>query len=321
MTRFAVRRLGQLILSLWVALTVIFVAVTQLPGDPVRALFGFKPPPPEIYRAIRDQFRLDDPLLQQYGGYLWDVLRGDLGNGYPLDPYGTATVGERVIDIVAAAAPVSAALLLAALVVQAVVGIATGSLSAYRSVGDGAGRWTYALALLLVSTPVLVAAFVLRTVFGSALGWLPVRGVVDGPVSYLLPVLALSALSTGYVILLTRSEVREALGAPYLTAARARGIAPAALLRRHALRPSLIPIIAFVAGNVGQLFVGLVIVEGIFGIPGLGGALFEAIANRDRTELVGLVTVVMVVVLVANALADVLTALVDPRVREAVLAT
>ena len=320
MTRFVVRRLGQLVVSLWVALTVIFVAVTQLPGDPVRALFGFKPPPPEIYRAIRDQFRLDDPLWQQYAGYLWDVLRGNLGNGYPLDPYGTATVGERVVDIVAAAAPVSAALLLAAIVVQAVLGVTAGALSAYRSVENGAGRWSYVFALLLVSTPVLVAAFALRTMFGSALGWLPVRGIA-GPGSYVLPVLALSALSTGYVILLTRSEVREALAAPYLTAARARGIAPTALLGRHALRPSLIPVVAFVAANVGQLFVGLVIVEGIFGIPGLGGALFAAIANRDRTELVGLVTVVMVVVLVATAVADVLTALIDPRVREAVLAT
>lgn len=315
MLRFAIARSLKMLVSLWVALTVLFVAVTQLPGDPVRALFGFKPPPPEIYERIRAQFHLGESVLSQYGAYVGSLLRGDLGNSYPLDPFGTATVGASVSDTLAAAVPVSAVLLVVSVLVQAVVGVVAGSLAARRQAG--LSRGLYALALLLVSAPVLVAAFVLRTVFGTELGWLPVRGLASGPQAYVLPVLALSALSTGYVILLTRSEVRETLSAPYILAARGRGISPAVLLSRHALRPSLIPVAAFLAANTGQLFVGLIVVEGIFGIPGLGGAIFEAINNRDRSLLIGLVTVVMVVVIVANAIADLVVAALDPRVRQA----
>lgn len=314
MLRFIARRGVQMALSLWAALTVIFIAVTQLPGDPVRALFGFKPPPPEIYAAVRAQFHLDEPLWQQYLLYLRSVLTGDLGNSYPLNPRGTATVGAAVTDTLASTIPVSAVLLAGALLVQIAVGILAGALSASKR-ARVTGPAVYAVALLLVSTPVLVAAYTLRTVFGSQLRWLPVSGVFAGAESYVLPILALSALATGYVILLTRSEVQETLAAPYIQAAHGRGLAPALILRKHALRPSLIPVVAFITGNIGQLFVGLIIVEGIFDLPGVGGAIFQSIANQDRSLLVGLVTVVMVVVIVANAVSDVVVAAIDPRVR------
>lgn len=128
----------------------------------------------------------------------------------------------------------------------------------------------------------------------------------------MLPTLALGALSTGYVVLLTRAEVAETLASPYLRAARGRGFTTGRLLAVHALRPSLIPVVAFVAANTGQLVVGLIVVEGLYD---LGGAVFQAVRDQDRSLLIGLVTVVMLVVLVANAVADVLVALLDPRVR------
>ncbi len=316
MLRYTVGRGGQMVLSLWAALTLIFIAVTQLPGDPVRALFGFKPPPPEIYNAIRSRFGLDRPIWEQYLLYLGNLLRGDLGNSYPLDGYGAAKVGASVNDTLAGAAPVSAVLLVGALLVQIVVGVTAGAVSAGR-MRARLGGGVYVVALLLVSTPVLVAAYVLRTVFGLQLGWLPANGTFAGATSYVLPVLALAALSTGYVILLTRSEVAETLASSFLQAARSKGLSRSRLLAVHALRPSLIPVVAFIAANVGQLVVGLIIVEGVFDLPGIGGAIFESIRNRDRSLLVGLVTVVMVIVLVANAVADILTALIDPRLRPA----
>ena len=319
MVRYLAGRAAQMVVSLWAALTLIFLAVTQLPGDPVRALFGFRPPPPEIYQAIRTRFGLDQPVWEQYLLYLGHLLRGDLGNSYPLDGYGAAKVGASVNDTLAAAAPVSAVLLVGALLVQLVVGVAAGAVSA-RRVRARTGGGVYVMALLLVSTPVLVAAYLLRTVVGVHLGWLPARGVFAGPPAYVLPVLALAALSTGYVILLTRSEVAETLASPFLQAARSKGLRTSRLLAVHALRPSLIPVVAFVAANVGQLVVGLIVVEGVFDLPGIGGAIFQSIRDRDRSLLVGLVTVVMVLVLVANAVADVLTALIDPRLRPAPLA-
>ncbi len=138
------------------------------------------------------------------------------------------------------------------------------------------------VALLLVSTPVLVAAYVSRVVFGVQLRWLPVAGLGSGPESYVLPVLALAALSTGYLTLLVKGELLVALRAPYVKAAEARGIPSWRLHAVHALRPSLIPVLTYVAGNLGTLVTGLVIVEGVFRVPGVGGVLFGAIAEQDR---------------------------------------
>ena len=314
MVRYVVGRAVQLLLSLWAAMTLIFLAVTQLPGDPVRALFGFTPPPPELYASLRRRFGLDLPVWEQYAGYLGRLVTGDLGNSYPLDPYGRARVGPAVSDTIAATVPVSARLLLGALLLQVVVGVVAGALSARRA-GARSGGGLYLLALLLVSTPVLVAAYVLRFVFAQELGWLPAGGTLRGGWSYVLPTLALGALSTGYVALLTRGEVAETLASPFLLAARARGFRTSRLLARHALRPSLIPVATFLAANTGQLVVGLIVVEGLFDLPGIGGAVFQALRDQDRSLLIGLVTLIMAGVLVAHAVADVLTALVDPRLR------
>ena len=314
MLRYVAGRLLQLVLSLWVAMSLIFVAVTQLPGDPVRALFGFTPPPPELYASLRRRFGLDLPLWEQYAQYMGRLLTGDLGNSYPLDPYGRARVGPAVSETLAAAVPVSARLVLGALLLQVVVGVVLGALSA-RGAVRGRGGLLYLLALLLVSTPVLVAAYVLRLVVAQEAGLLPASGLLRGPSAYVLPVLSLGALSTGYVVLLTRAEVAETLASPFLRAARARGLGTARLLAVHALRPSLIPVVAFLAANLGQLVVGLIIVEGLYGLPGVGGTVFEAIRDQDRSLLIGLVTLVMAVVLVANAVADVLAEALAARLR------
>jgi len=311
-TAFLARRAVQMVLSLWAAITLVFVAVTQLPGDPVRALFGFRPPPPEIYQAIRRHFHLDQPLPQQYALYLRDVVTGNWGRGFPVNPFGRADSGPVVADVVTAAVPVSAVILIGALVVQTLVGVVAGALAAR---GRGLGMGVYALAMLLVATPVVVAAYGLRAVFAYHLRWFPLTGGSGAPGTYVLPVLALAALSTGYVALLTRTELRETLHAPFVKAARGRGLRPWRVIGVHALRPALTPVLTFVAANVGQLFVGLLVVEGIFHMPGVGGALFASIRNRDRALLIGLVTVVMVAVIIANAIADVVTAALDPRMR------
>jgi ABC-type dipeptide/oligopeptide/nickel transport system permease component len=317
--RFAAARALQMLVSIWVAVTLIFVAVTQLPGDPVRALFGFRPPPKVLYDQIAHRFNLDRPLWEQYWTYLSNTLTGDLGYSYPLNGYGSAKSGPAVTDIIAAAAPVSAVVVLGSLVVQVVVGVGIGALGALRR-RRALNTGIYALAVLLVATPVLVAAYVLRTTLSVELRLFPLNGVTAGPVAYVLPILALSALSIGYIILLTRAEVRETLASPFLKAARGRGFTTARLLTVHAMRPSLIPVVAFIAANIGQLFVGLIIVEGVFSMPGLGGAVFSAIRSRDRSLLIGLVTVFILITLVVNTIADMLIAAIDPRVRSAQVA-
>jgi oligopeptide transport system permease protein len=129
---------------------------------------------------------------------------------------------------------------------------------------------------------VLVAAYVLRTVLSVELRLFPLTGVTAGPIAYVLPILALSALSIGYIILLTRAELRDTLASPFLKAARGRGYTTVRLLTVHARRPSLIPVVAFIAANVGALFVGLIIVEGVFNLPGLGARCSRRSAPATR---------------------------------------
>lgn len=313
MLRFVGARGLQMVVTLWVAMTLLFVVVTVLPGDPVRALFGFRAPPPEVYDAIVRDYHLDQPIWRQYLLYLGDLLRGDLGNAYPRDPFGSPDEAVAVADVVRATAPVSVRLLLAALVLQVVVGVVAGLVAARR--GTVAGPAVYGTAIVLVALPVVVLSFVLRTVVGLQLGWLPSRGLYEGAASYVLPVLSLAALSTGYVALLTRAEVRDALGRPFVAAARAKGLTEARVLAVHALRPALVPVVAYLAASIGPAVVGLVVVEGVFELPGLGGAVIGAIRDRDRSLLVGLVAVVMAAVIVVTAVGDVLTAWLDPRLR------
>jgi oligopeptide transport system permease protein len=305
-----------MVVTLLVVLTLLWVAVSVLPGDPVRALFGFRQPSPEAYARVQEQLRLDRPLLEQYLLHLRDVALLDLGRTFPRDPFGRPEPGVEVWTLVRAAGPTSAVLLAGALVVQAVVGITAGALSAARA-GTAVGRSVDALALLAVATPVLVAAYVSRTVFGVQLRVLPVSGVAVGWTGYVLPVLSLAALSTGYLALLLKGELLVALRAPYTAAARARGLGPFRVTAVHAMRPSLIPVATFLAANVGQLVTGLIVVEGVFRVPGVGGLLFTAIADRDRSLVVGIVTFVAVLVIVANAVADVVVAALDPRLRSA----
>jgi oligopeptide transport system permease protein len=162
---------------------------------------------------------------------------------------------------------VSAVILVGALVVQSLVGIVASALAVG---GRRAGAGVYAVAMLRVATPVVVAAYGLRAVFGAQLKWFPLTGGGGTPVTYVLPILALAALFTGYVALLTRAEVRETLRAPFVKAARGRGLRPSRVVRVHAFRPALTSVVTFVAANVGQLFAGLMIVEGIFRMPGGG---------------------------------------------------
>lgn len=313
MLRFAASRSMQALASLFLAASVLFLVVSVLPGDPVRALFGFRAVPPDVYQAIVEAYRFDQPLWKQYVLFLADLARGDFGRSLPQPSFaGAPTNTVAVTDVIRATVGVSARLVLAALAVQLVVGLALGALAAQR---PRAGRVLQSFAILLVAAPVVVVAFVLRWGVGYELGWLPVGGLYEGARSYVLPVLALAALSTGSVALLARAEVGASLRAVYVRAARAHGYSEPRVLLLHALRPALGPVVAFVAINLGPTLLGLIAVEAVFDLPGLGGTIVGAVRGRDRGLLVGLVAFTMAVVIAANAVADVVVAWIDPRLR------
>ncbi|CAN5872292.1 ABC transporter permease [soil metagenome] len=311
--RFVLRRLLQAVLTLLLATFVFHTALTLRPGDPVRALFGPARPAPAIYEAMRAQYHFDDPWYLQYLLYLGDLLRGDWGTTFPGAARNAVVQGPPVTAILKATIPVSLRILLAVLVVQTVVGLVVGTLTAHWRSG-WMGAAVYAWVILLVATPVIVVAFVIQSVFGWELGWFPVAGLSGGWRGYVLPVVSLSAAATGYVTLMTRSQVNEMLHARFIHMARARAIPEARIVGVHALRVSLIPVVTFVAANFGQLLTGLVIVEGVYSLPGVGGTLLFAIQRRDPALLIGLLVFTTAVVLIANLIADVLYGVIDPRV-------
>ena len=315
MVQFVVRRVTRMLITLALATFVFFSAVTVLPGDPVRGLFGFTPPPPDIYEIIRVQFHLDEPFLTQYGLFMSGLLRGDFGYSFPENPFGRTQLGPPVSAVLAGTLPVSLRILGATLVVQVVVGVGVGVLAALRR-RRISGVATYAAGVLLVSAPVIVVSFALQAFVGLRVSWLPYEWVNGGGwTNYVQPVAALSVGFAGYLLLLTRAEVIATLRRPFIGAAVGRGIGYRRIVGVHALRASLVPVIAYVTANLGSLIAALVLVEGIFNVPGAGAAVFRALARQDRPLIVVMIMLILTAVIVVNALADIVYSVIDPRIR------
>ena len=313
MGRYIARRVLQGVFTLLATTLLFHASITVLPGDPVRALFGIGRPNPLIAAEIRERFHLDEPYIVQYGHYLWDLLHGDLGMSYPFNVF-TSRTGVPVNDLVAGAVPVSARILVAAILLQLVLGIGLGMVMSVRQRAK-ATRWLYVGVVVAAAVPVIVSAFALKDLFANTLQVLPYGGVRDGWRSYVMPVLAVAATGTAYVVLLIRSELMNTMRQRYIKAAEARAIPQYRIVGMHALRASLLLALTYVAANLGSLVTGLLIVEGIFSIPGLGGLMFNAIQRQDRSLLVSIILLVTVGVIIVNIVADVLYAIIDPRIR------
>lgn len=314
MGRFLLSRLLRGIFTLFLLTLIVYGGLALLPGDPVRALFGQQRPDPVVYEAMRDQYNLDEPWIVQYGLFLRNMATGDLGFSYPGIVRAVARVGPPVRDLLAPAVPVSARLVLPVLTIQVVAGATAGAFSAaYRRRAAGTGVYAFATAILGI--PVVALAYFLQTTFGFQLRWLPAAGLSHWP-GYVLPVMSLSLGTTALVILMTRSHLQDVLGLPFIKAAAARGLRTRRLVGLHALRLALGPVITLVAANLGQLITGLIIVETIYGIPGVGSMLYTAIFQRDRSLLIGLLIVTTAFVIVANIVADAAHLLLDPRTQD-----
>jgi oligopeptide transport system permease protein len=211
--------------------------------------------------------------------------------------------------------PVSLRILGGALLVQLAVGMGMGIFAALRR-RHVAGVAAYATGILLVSTPVIVVAFAVQAFVGLPVRWLPYQWVNGGGwTNYVQPVAALSAGFAGYLLLLTRAELLATLRRPFIGAAVGRGIGHGRIVSIHALRASLVPLVAYVTANLGALIAALVVVEGIFNVPGAGGAMFRALQRHDRPLIVMLIMLILAAVIVVNALADIAFGAIDPRIR------
>lgn len=287
---------------------IIYLAVFSLPGDPIRALAGDRQLPQSVVDAINAKYLLDQPLWVQYTNYLGNLLRGDLG----LD-----LTGRSVADKLAARWPVTITLALTAWVIQVVLGLAVGIVSALRK-GTVIDKGLLVITIGLSCIPVFVLGITAQILFGVRLGWLPVAGISEGwPSSYVLPSLVIAAIGLASVSRLVRGSMIENLEADYVRTARAKGIGENRVVGLHVMRNSLIPTATFLATDLGFLLGGTVVIEGIFNLPGVGNLLFTAIRDHEAAMVVGISTALIVIFLLTSLLVDAIHALLDPRIRRA----
>ncbi|GAA1099750.1 MULTISPECIES: ABC transporter permease [Streptomycetaceae] len=312
MGRYVIRRLIQAIPVLLGATLLIYYLVNALPGDPVQALSGEKRPDPLVAALIREKYHLNDPFLVQYWHYISGVFTGNLGEDMR---------GRAVIDMISEALPYTVNLALVAFAIEAVIGVSAGVLAALRR-GKFLDQLVLISTLLVISVPVFVLGSALQLLLGVKLrndygiDFFPVSfREEDGLRAYLLPALVLASTSLAYVARLTRTSLMETMRADYVRTAVAKGLSRRRVIGRHALRNALIPIVTFLGADLGALMGGAVITEKLFNIHGVGGLLAQSIYNKQGVVIVGVVTLLVLVYLVANLLVDLLYAVLDPRIR------
>ena len=305
MIRYIGRRLVMAIPVLLGTSFLIFAMVYALPGDPIRALAGDQPLPPEVVAQLRAEHNLDEPLLMQYLAYLGQLLQGNLGTDF---------AGNSVAETIAQRLPITARLAIVAIIFEIVFGITAGVLYALHK-----GSWFDNLVLVsttvLVAVPVFVLAFLAQYVFGFKLGWFPVAGIANGWYSLILPGLVLASLSMAYVARLTRTSMVETLGADHVRTARSKGISELRVVTRHGLRNALIPVVTFIGADLGAMMGGAIVTESVFNIPGIGRAVFDAVRNQEGPVVVGIVTMMVFFFIFFNLVVDVLYGVLDPRIR------
>ena len=305
MLGYALRRLLSTIPVLWIAITVCFFVLRLAPGGPFD---GERPLPAAVRANLAAHYGLDDPLLVQYWNYLAGVLRGDLGPSF-------TTKDFDVAEQIAIGLPYTLIVGGLAFALAVVVGVLAGILGAlYR---DRAADWAIGAVILVgLVLPNFLVAPILQLVFGLELGWLPVGGWGGGALSHLvLPVVVLALPHVARISRLMRGALIETLNGPFIRTARAKGLSRARVLARHALKPALTPVVSYLGPAAGFLLTGSVVVETIFGLPGIGRYFINAALNRDYGMVLGTVVFYMVLIVVLNLVVDLVYAWLDPRVR------
>ncbi|MCB1845404.1 MAG: ABC transporter permease subunit [Halioglobus sp.] len=304
--RFALFRLLAAIPTLLLVIAIAFLMVHAAPGGPFdeeRRL------PAAVEANIAAAYHLDETLPAQFWRYLSGLLRGDLGPSYRYREYG-------VSELIVAALPVSLALGGIAMLLALSLGISAGIAAAlaHASYRD---RVLSALAMSGISLPVFVIAPALMLLFAVYAGVLPASWSGGGSVSrFVLPVIALALPQIAYIMRLTRASMIEVLHSSFVRTARAQGLRTLTIVRRHALKPAMLPLLSYMGPAVAGILTGSVVVEQIFGIPGLGQLFIRAALNRDYTLILGSVIFYAALVIVLNLLVDMLYGFLDPRIRQ-----
>ena len=304
MSRYVFLRLLFAVPALWLIVTLVFLLVHIVPGDPVQQMLG-EGARAEDLQQLRHALGLDVPIAKQYAHYLLGVAHGDLGESFRFH--------EPVTRVVLEHYAATLELAVVALLICATISIPSGLLAAQRHAG-ATDRAIGVFTLLGLSVPNFALGPVLILVFSVILGWLPVSGR-GGPAHLVLPAITLGAALAAILTRMVRSSAIEELSSDYVRTARAKGLSPAAVLFRHAFRNALIPILTILGLQFGTLLAGAIVTETIFSWPGVGRLAVQAISARDYPLLQGCILLIAVSYVLVNLLTDFIYVLVDPRVR------
>ena len=312
MATFLLRRLGLMVLTLWLLTLIVFFGGQILPGDPARATLGNLAAPSAV-QALDHQLGVDRPLLTRYLSWLGGLLHGDMGTSY--------TYRTAVEPFIRAALINSVKLAALAFVIVVPLGIIGGVIAALFA-GRGTDRIISVTGLSLSSVPEFVSGIVLIVIFGVELKWLPVTASAGAGASALnqfrhliLPAIPLVFVLFGYIARMARAGTIEALNSDYTRTATLKGLPETTVIRRHVLRNSLLPTITVIATQTGYLIGGLVVVETLFNYQGLGNLIYKAAVAKDFPMFEAGVLVIGVVYVVATLVADLLLTWLNPRLR------
>ena len=314
--RAALRRVVQLVVVLLCVSFFSFALLSLAPGDPVTAIVGFATPAQKV--VIRHQLHFDRPFLTQYWEWLSGVLHGNLGNQY----FGPTGAG-KVSTALGQSLPVSLQLMLYSMIITILIAVPLGVLAAYRA-GSRTDKVINMGAFASIALPDFALALILSYWVGVKLHWLPSQGYVypthnftDHLRHMALPAISLAVAQTAAYMRLLRSDMISTLQEDFILMAKAKGITNRRVLWRHALRPSSLTLLTVAGLNVGALIGGTVVIEVIFGLPGMGTLLYQAIAERQYVMLQSLVIVIAIAYVVVNLFIDILYSVLDPRLRNA----
>ncbi len=304
MARHLLHRFLLTLPAVWLVLTLVFLLIHIVPGDPVEQMLGEGAAPGQI-EQLRHTLGLDQPILVQYGHYLSETVRGELGQSFKFQAPVRRIIFERY--------PATLQLAFLALMVCAAIGIPAGVFAAYRR-GHTSDRAIGVLTLFGLAMPNFALGPLLITLFSIKLGWLPVSGR-GGPLHYILPAATLGAALAAILTRMVRGAMLEELSSDYVRTARAKGLSTFRVLTQHALRNALIPIITILGLQFGTLLAGTIVTETIFSWPGIGRLTVQAISSRDYPLLQGCILVIALSYVFVNLFTDFLYAFIDPRVR------
>ncbi len=307
MLTYALKRLLGAIPTLFVIIAITFVMIRMAPGGPFDKERRVSP---QVEANLNAAYHLDEPLLAQFGRYLGGLLRGDFG---PSFQYKDFTVTELILG----GFPTSLMIGGIAMAIALVLGIGLGMLAALRQ-NSAVDYAAMGFTMLGIAVPNFVVAPLLTLVFGLTLRWLPVGGWGAGafsPAHMVLPILALALPQLAAIARLTRGSMIEVLGSNYVRTARAKGLPERITLTRHAIKATLPPLVSYLGPATAGIITGSIIVEQIFGIPGIGRYFVQAALNRDYTLVMGVTIFYGALIILLNLVADLLYGVLDPKVR------